>query len=81
MKAPEISSVKPETGSVNDEMIIHGSFFGAKKGKATLGGKSCRVKTWTGEIQFVVPRGLGAGPHELKITNGVGSDSTTFIVE
>ena len=81
VKPPEISSVEPETGSINDEITIHGFFFGNKKGKVTLGGKNCRVKTWTSEIHFVVPRGIIPGTHELKITNGVGSDTTTFTIE
>jgi hypothetical protein len=81
VKVPEILSVEPGTGSFNEEITIHGFFFGNKRGKVTLGGKNCRIKSWTSEIHFVVPRGLSAGTYELKITNGVGSDTTNFIVE
>jgi len=85
---PVIDTVDPASGSVNDEITITGFFFGTKKGKVALGGKNCRVKSWTmapttgvSEAHFVVPRGLGAGAHELKITNSVGSDATTFTGE
>jgi hypothetical protein len=81
VKAPEIGSVEPGTGSVNDEITIQGLFFGTTRGKVTLGGKNCRIKTWTSEIHIVVPRGLNPGTHELKISNGVGSDTTNFIVD
>jgi hypothetical protein len=85
---PAINSVEPASGSVNDEITLRGQFFGTKRGKVTLGGKNCRIKTWTmnastgaSEVRLVVPRGLSAGPHELKITNGVGSDTVNFTVD
>lgn len=88
VRAPEIGSIEPGTGSVNDVIAIHGLFFGNKRGKITLGGKNCTIKTWTmdtttgqSEVHFVVPRGLTPGAHELKITNGVGSDTINFTIE
>ena len=69
-------------------MTIQGSFFGTKKGKVTLGGKSCKVLSWTmdattgeGEIDFVVPKHLTPGANELKVTNAVGADTTNFTVD
>jgi hypothetical protein len=85
---PVIDSVEPASGSINDEITLQGQFFGTKRGKITLGGKNCRILSWTmnpttneSEIHFVVPRGLNSGTHELNITNGVGSDSVDFSVE
>ena len=86
--APEIESVNPTSGSAGDEITIYGSFFGMKKGKVRLGEKNCRVKTWTmdavtgeSEIHFVVPKGLAVGTHELRVTNGMGSDTSDFGVD
>ena len=85
--APVIDSVDPTSGSTNDEITLQGRFYGTKRGKVTLGGKNCRLLRWTmdpltgeSEVQFVVPRGLSSGTHELKITNGVGSDTADFNV-
>jgi hypothetical protein len=59
-----------------------------EKGKVTLGGKNCKVLSWTmdpmtgeSEIHFVVPKGVSSGPRDLKVTNGMGSDTVTFAVE
>jgi hypothetical protein len=88
VKAPEIDSVDPTSGSAGDEITIYGSFFGTKKGKVTLGGKTCKVLRWTmdptsgeSEIEFVVPKHLTPGVNELKIINGAGSDTVNFTVE
>jgi len=88
VKAPDIDSVDPTGGSAGDNITIYGSFFGTKKGKVTLGGKSCKVLNWTmdpttgeSEIQFVVPKRLTPGVNELKIINAVGSDTIDFTVE
>ena len=85
---PVIDSVDPEIGSVNDEIAVKAQFFGTKRGKVTLGGKNCRIKVWTmdpttgaSEVHFMIPRGLSLGTHELKITNGVGFDTTNCTVE
>ena len=86
IKAPEINSVSPTHGLVGEEIIITGSFFGTKKGKVTLGGKSCKVLSWMMEpvtgvstIRFGVPKRLSPGTYELKVTTtGVGSDVVNF---
>ena len=85
MEAPEIESVVPPIGSINDEITILGHFFGNKKGKVALSGKKCKVLAWTmdpitgeSEIHFVVPRILGDGTRELQVINGVGADTTYF---
>ncbi len=86
--APEIDSVEPSSGSANDQITVTGFFFGTKKGKVTLDGKNCKVVSWmmapaTGdsEIQLVVPKGLASGTYELKVTNGVGTDTANFTVD
>lgn len=88
VKVPEIESVEPTSGLAGDEITINGLFFGTKKPKVTLGGKSCKVLSWTkdpttgeSEIDFVVPKRLTLGGNELKVANGVGSGTTTFTVE
>ena len=88
VESPEIDSVDPTSGSAGDTVIVSGAFFGTKKGKVTLEGKTCKVVSWTmapttgeSEIRFVVPKGLSLGTHELKVTNGVGEDTTNFIVD
>jgi len=42
VKAPEIDSVDPTSGSTGDEITINGFFFGTKKGKVTLGERPVR---------------------------------------
>jgi hypothetical protein len=86
--APQINAVNPPSGSANDEITINGSLFGTKKGKVTLGGKNCKVTSWTMEpttgesaIKTVVPKGLSPGTYELRVTNGVGSDSVDFTID
>lgn len=88
VKAPEIGAVDPTGGSTGDEITVNGSFFGTKKRKVTLGGKTCKVLSWTmhsttGEImiQFIVPKGLRSGTQELKLTNAVGSDTMNFAIK
>jgi hypothetical protein len=86
--APEINHVEPPSGSMNDQITVYGSFFGTKRGKVTLGGKNCRVKSWTmdattgdSEVQFVVPRGGGSGTYQIQIKNSMGEDSVDFTVK
>ena len=89
VRAPEIDSVGPTSGSAGEAVTIYGLFFGTKKGKVTLGGKNCKVSSWAmdnpvtgeGEIGFVVPKGLSSGARELKVENGVGADTTNFTVD
>jgi len=88
-KAPEIDSVEPASGSVGDKISINGYYFGTKKGKVSLDGKSCKVLSWSmdsaigeSQIRFVVPRGLSSGTYELEVTvTAVGSDTVNFTVD
>jgi hypothetical protein len=90
VKAPEIISVNPNTGSAGDQISIHGHFFGTKKGRVYLGyevkgkptEKSCTVVSWIvdpsteeGDILFVAPKGLSPGTYDAIVTNSVGSDT------
>jgi photosystem II stability/assembly factor-like uncharacterized protein len=88
VKNPDVEGVTPPHGSVNDTITVTGRYFGSKKGKVTLDGRKCKVLGWTmnstgggSEIRFTVPRGLIAGSHELKVTNGVGSDTASFNID
>ena len=88
VSAPAINYVDPTSGSAGDTIAISGYFFGTKKGKVTLGGKSCKVTSWTmggaygfSQIIFIVPKGLTSGTKDLKVNNGVGSDTTNFTIE
>ena len=85
---PDINSTEPTSGSAGGNVTIQGSFFGTKKGKVTLGGKTCKVSGWTmdsktgeSQIEFVVPKRLTPGANDLTVTNAVGSITTTFTVE
>jgi hypothetical protein len=88
VEAPEIESTEPTSGSTGEEITVNGFLFGTTKGKITLGGKNCTVRSWkmdptTGEseIHFVVPRGLSPGAKELKVINAVGADTINFTVQ
>jgi len=91
---PEITSVDPgsrASGSTSP-VTIYGYHFSTKKGRIALerGGvvKSCKVLIWTMDaasgwstIQFLVPKKLPAATdYTLKVSNIVGSDTTTFAV-
>ena len=94
--APEIVSVEPNAGGAGDQIIIHGNFFGIKKGKVYLGysvngrpiKKYCSVVSWTvdpvteeGDIVFGVPQGLVPGVYDLIVTNNsAGSDTDVFTI-
>ena len=86
---PDINSTEPTSGSTGDEITINGLFFSTKKGKVALGGKTCRVLSWTmnpttgqSEIRFLIPEGLDPGTYELTVTTAkVGSDTVNFTVE
>ena len=88
VRVPAFEGLDPTTGSTGEEITIYGSFSGTKKGKVTLGGKSCKIRSWkmdptTGlsEIRFVVPKGLSSGTQELKVINKVGEGTVNFTVE
>ena len=88
VRIPAFEGLDPTTGTTGDEIRIIGSFFGTKKGKVTLGGKNCKVLSWTmdppngqSEIRFIVPKGLSSGTQELKVINKVGEGTVNFTVE
>ncbi|MBM3301771.1 MAG: IPT/TIG domain-containing protein, partial [Deltaproteobacteria bacterium] len=80
VKSPEIVRLNKYHGAAGDEVTLVGRFFGTKKGKVLLGGRSCKVVSWTmnpvtghSEVVFVVPKGLPKGAQDLAISNPVGS--------
>jgi len=85
-RGPDITSVEPESGvsGSTSPITIHGKFFSKKKGKVTLERagtvKNCKVLTWTMEtITFLVPKKMtAASDYTLRVSNSVGSDTTTF---
>jgi len=83
VKAPEIESVNPNSGSVGTQITISGNFFGSKKPKVYLGylskgkliKKSCSIiSSGDDEIVFTVPT-LPVGSYDVIVTNSVGSDT------
>ena len=85
---PAISLTEPTHGAAGGNVTIHGSFFGTKTGKVTLGGKTCKVLSWTmvattgeSQIQFTIPKGLTSGAKDLTVTNGLGAKTTSFTVD
>ena len=91
VKAPEIVSITPNSGSVSNQITISGNFFGSEKPKVYLGyvskgkptKKSCSVVSWNDdEIFFTVPK-LPLGTYDVIVTNSVSSDTLPggFIVK
>ena len=87
---PQIDLITPSSGSNPDEITVTGKYFGTKKGKIYLGGKSCKVTYWwmdpvSGDSQakFIVPKKIPWGPQDLAITNSVGSytEDNGFTIE
>ena len=89
--APDIVSVDFSSGVSGDKRVLSGNYFGSKKGKVSLEDmrtgkkKNCKVTSWpmdanTGEITFVIPKGLVAGPYLLKVTNKTGTASAPFTI-
>ena len=85
---PEIDSVEPSSGTANKQITVTGFYFGTKKGKVLLEGKNCKVASWmmapsTGEseIQFIVPKGISSGVHEMEVINGMGSGTVNFTID
>jgi hypothetical protein len=83
VKGPEIDGVLPAyEGTAGETITIEGAFFGTKKGKVYLAGKSCKVVSWVeNKIEFVVPKKLPLGIQELKVDNKVSFVTTSFTVE
>ena len=91
VKAPEIVSITPNSGSVSNQITISGNFFGSKKPKVYLGyvskGKptktSCSVLSWSDDENiFTVPK-LPLGTYDVIVTNSVSSVILTggFIIK
>jgi hypothetical protein len=88
LKAPEITNLSADHGGVGAEITITGKFFGKKKGKVSLGGKSCKVTSWmmsqdgqSDEIKLQVPKDV-TGTQLLHVSNKVGSSGTvSFTVD
>jgi len=83
VKAPEIVSITPNSGSVGEQITISGNFFGSKKPKVYLGyvsngkptKKSCSVVSWSDdEIIFTLPK-FPLGTYDVIVTNSVSSDT------
>jgi len=86
--SPDIESLSSNSGTVGETITIKGKFFGAKKGKVTIGGKSCKVMSWTMDaatgvsaINFLVPKGLNQGIYDLKVINKVGEGADSFTID
>ena len=82
IRAPEIVSVDPASGTEGAKVMLSGNYFSSKKGKVYLGDKKCKLLTWemnanTGEstASFVVPKKMPSGTYNVKVTNKVGSDT------
>ena len=88
LKGPEIEDLSANHGGMGQVITINGKFFGSKKGKVYLGGKSCKVTSWivnqaggNDEIKFQFPKGV-TGTQELHVSNRVGSSGTvSFTVD
>jgi len=91
---PELDPFSIGHGSPGDEITITGKFFGTKKGKvyledpSTAQKKSCKVTSWSmnlatseSTLSFVVPKGLVAGIHPLKVTNKIGTAEKSFTID
>ena len=79
IRNPYISQHSPASGSPGTEVTVSGTFFGGKKGKVYLVGrtsgqqKSCKVISWSmNEIKFLVPK-VDKGNYWLYISNKVGN--------
>jgi hypothetical protein len=82
---PEVRKADRTPGTSGDKWVLHGRFYGTKKGKVTLDGKACKVSIWemdsaTGEgtIEASCPGGLSSGIYELKVVNKVGQGAFQF---
>ncbi len=56
-------------------------FFWDQEGRGHAWREELQVKSCGSEIRFVVPKCLDPRTHEPGISNAVGSDTETFIVE
>ncbi|MBI3818411.1 MAG: IPT/TIG domain-containing protein [Planctomycetes bacterium] len=69
---PGVTDFTPTTAAPKDTVTINGDFFGSKKGKVLVNGKSAKVLTWTNiQITFVMPK-LAAGSYAVVVDNKIG---------
>lgn len=95
MRAPEIDPMAQDSGARGDKVVLHGKFFGTKKGRVTVQYEingmpqqtTCPVRSWTMEpatgassIIFRVPLMKYSGPCVLIVTNKVGATEKAFTI-
>jgi alpha-tubulin suppressor-like RCC1 family protein len=80
MKAPELQFVRANEGYAGDMVVLTGRYFGSKKGKISLGARSCAISYWytdptDGEslAAFRIPPRLTPGNYNVTLTNEAGS--------
>ncbi len=69
-------------GTVGTQITIAGSDFGTKKGKVTVGGKSCKVSQWANEsIICEIKKSLPPGPYDVVVQPLEQKDSEPIFYE
>lgn len=69
---PSFTNMSPTTAAPKDTVTITGDFFGTKKGKILVNGKSAKVLTWSNtQITFEMPK-LASGSYAVVIDNKIG---------
>ena len=70
----------PNEGTTGSQVVLYGRYFGSKKGKLSIGSKTCPVTYWymapeSGKsmVIFTVPKGLATGNYNVTLTNDAGS--------
>ena len=70
---PTINSISPSGGPPKTQLLIYGSGFGERGGKARVefNGKAIGIKSWSNkEIVAVVPNGTLPGAYRVTVVNG-----------
>ena len=71
--APQPQSVDPAVAGPKDAVTVTGQYFGSKKGKLFIGGKSAKVTAWSdGAIGAVVPKKATGGVVDVRVVNTAG---------
>ena len=79
IELPQPATVVPSSGAVNVPVVIHGTMFGVKKGKVTIGGKSAKVVSWADDqITVIVPKKTPAGAQPVLVMGKTGNAATTL---